>query len=460
MFDSIFFLFIALVALGVPLAGLVLGLVSFLRTGRLERELHALQGQLAALRGELRTLREQGALASLRPAATPSATPPAPRTEPAVSPQPMPPVPVESPALAPHPPPPPPPPLPAPPQPAVPAQPPFPQPAVPAPPGQGLEERLGTRLFTWLGSIALFLAGAYLVKFTFDQRPARTGRARRARRPVRRRAARRGRVPAPAFGADRDRAIGRGDRRPVRLFLRRDVALRPDPDAGRLRPDGAGDGDGGAPLAALRRADRGDRARRRLPHARTGRREGAQRGGAVPLPLPAPGRARRRRAAEALGRDRAGDGRRRCAVDRDVARPVVPAGRRDRHRALHAGVGRAVRPGRDAARRRTRPAGRSRDRVRRRAFRPRAAHRAGHGRRVRRLRVALPRAARRRLPRRGAAARGVHAARDPRRGGGPRADRALVRPAGPAADPALGGARVRRPAGLRLVCRDARSGAP
>lgn len=37
------------------------------------------------------------------------------------------------------------------------------------PASPGLEERFGARLFTWIGSIALFLAGAYLVKYTFDR---------------------------------------------------------------------------------------------------------------------------------------------------------------------------------------------------------------------------------------------------------------------------------------------------
>lgn len=41
-------------------------------------------------------------------------------------------------------------------------------PASPSP-GTGLEERLGTRLPVWIGSVALFLAGAFLVKLSFDR---------------------------------------------------------------------------------------------------------------------------------------------------------------------------------------------------------------------------------------------------------------------------------------------------
>lgn len=42
-------------------------------------------------------------------------------------------------------------------------------PAAPRPEGPGLEERLGARLPVWIGSVALTLAGAYLVKYSFDR---------------------------------------------------------------------------------------------------------------------------------------------------------------------------------------------------------------------------------------------------------------------------------------------------
>lgn len=54
--------------------------------------------------------------------------------------------------------------------PALPIAPPVPPP-VPAPPVRqvSLEERLGARLPVWIGSIALALAGAFLVKYSFDR---------------------------------------------------------------------------------------------------------------------------------------------------------------------------------------------------------------------------------------------------------------------------------------------------
>ncbi len=59
----------------------------------------------------------------------------------------------------------------APPRPAVPPVPPgVPKPPKPPePPRISLEERLGARLPVWIGSIALALAGAFLVKYSFDQ---------------------------------------------------------------------------------------------------------------------------------------------------------------------------------------------------------------------------------------------------------------------------------------------------
>ena len=42
-------------------------------------------------------------------------------------------------------------------------------PSVPPPPQVSLEERIGARLPVWIGSIALALAGAFLVKYSFDQ---------------------------------------------------------------------------------------------------------------------------------------------------------------------------------------------------------------------------------------------------------------------------------------------------
>lgn len=49
------------------------------------------------------------------------------------------------------------------------APPPPALPPAPRPPAPGLEERLGARLPAWIGSIALALAGAFLVKYSFDQ---------------------------------------------------------------------------------------------------------------------------------------------------------------------------------------------------------------------------------------------------------------------------------------------------
>jgi uncharacterized membrane protein len=48
--------------------------------------------------------------------------------------------------------------------------PPVPRPPVPPPlPQVSLEEKLGTRLPVWIGSIALALAGAFLVKLSFER---------------------------------------------------------------------------------------------------------------------------------------------------------------------------------------------------------------------------------------------------------------------------------------------------
>lgn len=47
--------------------------------------------------------------------------------------------------------------------------PPLPSAGVPAPPRQSLEEKLGARLPVWIGSIALALAGTFLVKLSFER---------------------------------------------------------------------------------------------------------------------------------------------------------------------------------------------------------------------------------------------------------------------------------------------------
>ena len=178
MFDSPL-LFVALFFFGLPVVGLLLALLAYSRTDRLRREVHGLQDQLAALRGELRTLRERGVPIPPPgpPAVAPVVTVPLPEGEPqAERPGPIPAAPPAPPAaplapgstLPPRAPVPPAPPPPVPPT-AAPHGPHVPRAPLPAALTQGLEERLGTRLFTWLGSIALFLAGAYLVKFTFDQ---------------------------------------------------------------------------------------------------------------------------------------------------------------------------------------------------------------------------------------------------------------------------------------------------
>jgi uncharacterized membrane protein len=172
MIESGLFVLFGLLSLGLPVLVLVLAVSAFVRTGRIQREQRALLDQVAALRGELRSLRERGLPV---PPPAPGAVPSAPAASPADAAQPPRAEPVAAAAPAPAAEPAPSPVAPAPPpipgtRPAAEALPPAPlPPPPPAAPAQGLEERLGTRLFTWLGSIALFLAGAYLVKFTFDQ---------------------------------------------------------------------------------------------------------------------------------------------------------------------------------------------------------------------------------------------------------------------------------------------------
>jgi uncharacterized membrane protein len=156
MYDS-GLLLLGLILFGLPVLGLVLAVMAFIRTGQLQRGSRELQDQLASLRGELRTLRERGVPVPAAAAPVVTAPPPSPEAAPPdvlpapapVPPAPRPPAPPPVPLTATH-------------------TPRFPQRPTPAALTQGLEERLGSRLFTWLGSIALFLAGAYLVKFTFD----------------------------------------------------------------------------------------------------------------------------------------------------------------------------------------------------------------------------------------------------------------------------------------------------
>lgn len=133
------------------------------RMAQLTLRLSHLEDQVRRLH-EGREPREQPA-PDLQPAAVapapppvppriPLSTPPIPRTEPAAVPPPLPPrQPQEAPAPA-----------------AGPVTPPAPvTPPVLAPRQVSLEERLGARLPVWIGSIALALAGAFLVKYSFDR---------------------------------------------------------------------------------------------------------------------------------------------------------------------------------------------------------------------------------------------------------------------------------------------------
>ncbi len=169
------------IVLGAPLLALVLAVAALVRGSRIRRELFdALEDQhheMEHLRSQLTELRSDagrsdppnaGPRSDLRkpkpvpPVASKAATPPsdgpgAPVAEPpppaapaaALSPSPLPP------AASPPPPP------------SPPQEPPPPEPFMSR--SLGLEEKLGARLFVWVGAVALALAGTLFVKYSIDQ---------------------------------------------------------------------------------------------------------------------------------------------------------------------------------------------------------------------------------------------------------------------------------------------------
>ncbi|MBV9833712.1 MAG: DUF2339 domain-containing protein, partial [Alphaproteobacteria bacterium] len=155
-------LIVGAVVLGTP----ILALIAFLRSGDQRQAIESLQDQIKALRTELAA--RPAAVVPQAVAAPPQdELPPViePATEaqpeiaaPLTSVPPPPPQPVE-PAVAPLPP------LLTPTQPAPP-----PAPAMAArAPGPSLEQRLGARVFVWLGGITLALAAIFLVHYSIEQ---------------------------------------------------------------------------------------------------------------------------------------------------------------------------------------------------------------------------------------------------------------------------------------------------
>ncbi len=180
------------------LLALILAILALWRATRSQDAARRLDDEVAELRAELR---RPGKLAAVAPAPAEAAASPEPTVAAAGQPPPQEPRPsdtqppperpswaraaqarVEPPVAAPQAPSPPPvgPPLaprtalPAPPaetRPAPPKEPPTPPQAQPStqPPRPSLEQRVGARLTVWVGSIALALAGAFLVKYSIDQ---------------------------------------------------------------------------------------------------------------------------------------------------------------------------------------------------------------------------------------------------------------------------------------------------
>ncbi|MDH3283479.1 MAG: DUF2339 domain-containing protein, partial [Acidobacteriota bacterium] len=138
---------LALIVFSLPFVALI-GLVWIhLRLRRLEArldELHAPAWRLADVRPPARRRTEAS------PATPPAAAAPPIETTPVESPR------VEAPPAA----------RPAATAPRAPREAPAP---TPAPKGPGMEERLGARLPVWIGSVALALAGVFIVKYTFDR---------------------------------------------------------------------------------------------------------------------------------------------------------------------------------------------------------------------------------------------------------------------------------------------------
>ena len=172
--------FLVLVAgafLILPVAALILAILAMSKGGRAERALKNLVKETEALRARLLKMEQRltrleagGTLKAEEESPAPQASRPAPHVEalaaPVVPPPPGPaiasaerppsiPVAVPPPSVA-----------------AMPSAPSVPRPAAPQPRREGepgLEERLGARLPVWVGSAALALAGAYLVKYSFDR---------------------------------------------------------------------------------------------------------------------------------------------------------------------------------------------------------------------------------------------------------------------------------------------------
>ena len=150
---------LALAFLGLPIAALALALTAQARTARLMEQLERLRREVETLD---RRLRAQPSAAPPGPAgmateAVPRVVPPPP---PAAPPPAEPPLPRPAQAETPH------------------AATPGPEPlaslaqpaaAKPAEDRPGIEQRIATQLPVWIGSIALFLAGTYLVKWSFDR---------------------------------------------------------------------------------------------------------------------------------------------------------------------------------------------------------------------------------------------------------------------------------------------------
>jgi uncharacterized membrane protein len=150
---------LALAFLGLPIAALALALIAQARTARLMEQLERLRREVETLD---RRLRAQPSAAPPGPAgmateAVPRLVPPPP---PAAPPPAEPPLPRPAQAETPH------------------AATPGPEPlaslaqpaaAKPAEDRPGIEQRIATQLPVWIGSIALFLAGTYLVKWSFDR---------------------------------------------------------------------------------------------------------------------------------------------------------------------------------------------------------------------------------------------------------------------------------------------------
>ncbi len=152
--------FVGLLVLAVPAAGVAVVAYLLLRLNRLETEVRKLREYVAA-----RTAPRPEAPAAAPPAAAapPTAAAPPATATPAVPPAPVPaapsqPVPIFR-SMAP--------PAPAPSTPSKPVGAGLAPPA--SSPKPRLEERILSRLPVWIGSVALFLAGAFLVKFTFDR---------------------------------------------------------------------------------------------------------------------------------------------------------------------------------------------------------------------------------------------------------------------------------------------------